>query len=161
MAKRLDQEVGQTKTGIILGTPSYMAPEQARGQTQEIGPATDVYALGVILYELLTGRPPFHGAAMLKVLDAVRFTPPVPPRRHNPAVPRDLEAVCLKCLEKVPARRYASAAELADDLGRFLAGEPVHARRSRLRTRVIQVGLVSAVAALVAVVLAFVIWSRR
>jgi tetratricopeptide (TPR) repeat protein/anti-sigma factor RsiW len=117
-----------TATGAILGTPSYMAPEQARGDNAQVGPAADVWALGVILYECLTGQPPFRGVHVLDTLELVVGRDPVPPARLLPGIPRDLNVICLKCLHKQPARRYATAAALGDDLRRFLAGEPIHAR---------------------------------
>jgi WD40 repeat protein len=117
-----------TQTGVVIGTPAYMAPEQAAGRPGDVGPAADVYALGVVLYELLAGRAPFEGESAIDVLDQVRGRDPVPPGLLRPRLPAGLEAVCLKCLEKDPGRRYGSARALADDLERFLAGAPVAAR---------------------------------
>jgi tetratricopeptide (TPR) repeat protein len=118
-----------TKTGAILGTPAYMAPEQAESRNQAVGPATDVYALGTLLYEVLTGQPPFRGDTPLETIWLLRTQEPLSPLRLRPKLPCDLETICLKCLEKAPARRYPTAQALADDLRRFLAGEPIRARR--------------------------------
>ena len=126
---KLDHDNGeQTLAGTIMGTPLYMAPEQAAGRIEDIGPRTDIYAMGAMMYELLTGQPPLRGGTDLATLRAIQQVQPASPRRLRTAVPRDLEAVCLKCLEKEPQRRYESASELADDLQRYLADEPVRAR---------------------------------
>ncbi len=131
LAKEAQAEIflSHSASGTLLGTPSYMAPEQAWGRAAEVGPAVDVYSLGAILYECLTGKPPFLAGSLMEVLDELRHRDPVPPRSLNPGVPRDLETICLKCLAKEPGQRYASAEELARDLHRFQTGEAIQGRR--------------------------------
>ena len=125
-----DPERDATRTGEPVGTPRYMAPEQAAGRPEQIGPATDVYALGTMLYECMTGQVPFVSASVVETIDKIRHDDPVPPRRFQRSIPRDLETICLNCLHKEPGRRYASAQSLAEDLRHFLHGEPIRARRT-------------------------------
>ncbi|HND56424.1 MAG TPA: serine/threonine-protein kinase, partial [Pirellulaceae bacterium] len=128
LAKLLDSELQQTRTDQIMGTPAYAAPEQLNAALGEVGPATDVYALGAVFYEILTGRPPLQADDIWRTMQLVLETEPVAPRQLQPGVPRDLETICLHCLAKDPARRYVGAGELADDLDRFLADQPIRAR---------------------------------
>jgi hypothetical protein len=138
LAKRLDVDLRQTSTGVLLGTPAYMSPEQATGQAKAIGPATDVWALGVILYEMLTGRLPFAGDNVLQMLERICGADPAPPGSLKADVPRDLETICLKCLHKRPERRYGGAGGLADDLKRYREDRPILARRVGLRERLVK-----------------------
>jgi WD40 repeat protein/serine/threonine protein kinase len=169
LAKRLDGDPAQTGSGAILGTPFYMAPEQAAGGSKAIGPAADVYALGAVLYECLTGRPPFKGATVLDTLELVRTQEPVPPRRLQPKVPRDLDTICLKCLQKEPGRRYADAAALAADLRAFREGRPIQARPvgpgeqavKWARRRPAVAALLAAVVGVAAVAAGLVTWQWR
>src|SRR5262249_37611324 len=140
------------RSGVVLGTPAYMAPEQAWGRNKEVGPATDVYALGAILYECLTGKAPFRGNTGIDIILQVLGTAPKPPRHLRADIPEGLELVCLRCREKGHGERYSSAAELAEELGRFLSGEAVEAvrRKGRWRRRwLLAVGVVGVLALMV------------
>jgi hypothetical protein len=130
LAKTLGADSGLTRTESVLGSPSYMAPEQADGRSRDAGAAADIYALGAILYELLTGRPPFRGATVLQTLEQVKSAEPIPPSRFQPGLARDVETICLKCLQKEAGHRYATAGDLAEDLWRFLDGHAIRARRA-------------------------------
>jgi WD40 repeat protein len=129
LAKQFNSDSELTLTGQTLGSPAYISPEQGLGRTSEVGPRSDIYSLGAVLYHLVTGRPPFQGDTLHQILLQTQNVEPIPPRRLNPGVPDDLQTICLKCLEKNPAGRYQTSQELADDLGRFLRTEPIVARR--------------------------------
>jgi serine/threonine protein kinase len=162
IAKRMDLDADPIEHAGVTGTPLYMAPEQIKGQAEEIGPATDVYSLGTILYEMLTGRPPFLTHSGADVLSQVVSDPPTPPRRLRRQLPRDLEAICLKCLEKDPRKRYRSALALAEDLRRFLDGEPIRARSVSIPARFwnwsLRNSVPSSLLLTASVVLAFGLW---
>jgi serine/threonine protein kinase/tetratricopeptide (TPR) repeat protein len=164
LAKRLE-ESGQTETGQVLGSPSYIPPEQARGQSKDVGPPADVYALGAILYETLTGRPPFKGTTPVDTVMQVLHDEPLPPSRLSPQVPRDLETICLKCLAKEPHRRYPTARALAEDLDRYLSNQPIRARRTppwelglKWARRRPTFSTLGAVGFLVAAIVVFTVW---
>ena len=167
LAKLLDEVSQETSSGLAIGSPPYMAPEQAAGRTREQGPATDVYALGAILYELLTGRPPLRGETDLETLRLVSDQDPPSLRALRPGLPRDLETICLKCLEKRTDRRYAGAADLAEDLGRCLDGRPIRARPSSpgerlgkwVRRRPVHAALAGVIALSLASGLGVLLWS--
>jgi WD40 repeat protein/serine/threonine protein kinase len=169
LARRLDEARALTMTGQVMGTPGYMAPEQAQRSSSHIGPAVDIYALGVLLYEGLTGRPPFRGMTGLETVHLMLLLEPLPPSRLRPQLPRDLEIICLRCLEKEPEKRYQTAGELADDLDRFLAGEPIRARPVTplerawkwARRRPGMAALVAAVVAVTLIGFALVVWQWR
>jgi WD40 repeat protein len=169
LAKKIESDSGLTGSGQIMGTPSYMPPEQAGGKRGEVGPTADVYSLGATLYALVTGRPPFQAATAMDTVIQVLSDEPIPPRRLNPSIPPDLETICTKCLEKDPARRYASARALAEELGRFLAGEPIVARPVTARERVLKwarrrptiAGLIAAVALVSLIGVTGITWQWR
>ncbi|MBX3358890.1 MAG: protein kinase [Phycisphaeraceae bacterium] len=157
LARRHDVDATLTVSGFQFGTPSYMSPEQASGKTDGQSTSVDIYALGAILYEMLTGRPPFRGDSPVETVRQVIQTEPAPPSRLNPTVPRDLETICLACLRKDPARRYPTAAALAEDIGRFLRGEPIAARRTSAAERLLKWARRHPAASVAAVFLAVVV----
>lgn len=169
LARRFESDSQVTLTGQVLGSPNYIPPEQALGKRGKVSRQSDVYALGAMLYHLLTGRPPFQGETLTDTLQQVLNTEPLAPRRLNPSVPRDLETICLKCLEKEPARRYATAQSLADELDRFLNGQPVLARPVGpigkawrwCRRRPVRAGLIAALLAVTLLGVAAVSWQWR
>jgi tetratricopeptide (TPR) repeat protein len=167
LAKRLESDSKQTQTGQIMGSPSYMAPEQARGETRDVGPAADIYALGAILYQMLTGRPPFRGETPMETIRQVIDDEPVAPSQLVPRVARDLETICLKCLSKKPEQRYSSAKSLLEDLERFLDGDAILARPTPLlertwkRARRRPLRAAAAVAAILAPLALLIYWGYR
>lgn len=167
LARQLEGGTGLTLTGTPMGTPCYMSPEQARGDSHALGPSVDIYALGALLYELLTGRPPFRAESSSATLRQVILQEPVPPKRLNSNVPRDLETICLKCLQKDPKHRYAGPADLRDDVQRFLRNEPIIARPTSLSGRILRwtrrnrdvAALLGTSALFTTILVAFLLWS--
>lgn len=169
LARFLTDDNRQTRSGYAIGTPSYMAPEQTSGRPESIGTPADIYGLGTVLYEMLTGRPPFDGESVIQTVMMVRRDQPVAPSQINPHVPRDLETICLKCLEKEPKHRFASAAELSRDLKRYLTGRPVKARpvgslirltKWARRRPTVAVSITLGALLLIGLVVAFIVLSR-
>ncbi len=169
LTKRLEPGAAHTKSGLVLGTPSYIAPEQASGEPGQVTHSVDIHGLGAILYEMLTARPPFKGATALSTLEQVASQDPVAPSRFQRQIPRDLEIICLKCLDKQPGKRYATAEGLADDLHRFLSGQPIVARPIAVwgrtwkwaRRRPIEACLTTAVLLVGAMGLTGIVWQWR